>query len=238
MEKKLSARLDEGFAGCGELKVPYRWDDEIMQPLLEFLNENKLPVIFHMERARKIFLARKELGADWLFKRLINERFNGRTAHYILMLKNKTGFLKNYLNKRLIDFPGYLQDFSSLEMVLKKYDQIHFIAHGPDIWNNFSIPSNDYLFHQTGAYKRKGKLWELLNTYDKLYCDLSGLSAYNALNRNQDASKEFLNSLHKKLLFGTDNMDLGLKEFLENLKLESKILDAIYSKNAAYILGD
>ena len=79
-KERLSDCLNDGFAGCGELKVPYNWNDERIIPLLEFLNNNDLPLIFHMERGRNIFVPERDRGADWLFKRLINERFNGRSA--------------------------------------------------------------------------------------------------------------------------------------------------------------
>ena len=55
-KEKLIKSLDEGFAGCGELKVSYRWDHPQMIPLLEFLDNRKLPLVFHMERSRKIFI--------------------------------------------------------------------------------------------------------------------------------------------------------------------------------------
>ncbi|MEX0983100.1 MAG: hypothetical protein WD577_03280 [Bacteroidales bacterium] len=236
-KKRLSNCLNDGFAGCGELKVPYNWNDERIIPLLEFLNHNKLPLIFHMERGRNIFVPKRDRGADWLFKRLINERFNGRSAHLIEQLKNGTGFLKRYLDNRMVRFPGYLLDFNTLEEVITRYRSIRFIAHGPHIWNHFSSPEKEYLFHQKGMTSGKGIIWRLLESHDNLFCDISGFSGFIALNRDHIFTREFLSSLHKKVLFGTDNGDHGLQEFIAGLGLDKEKLENIYYRNAQAIAG-
>jgi hypothetical protein len=234
---RLSDCLDAGFAGCGELKVPYNWNDPRLVPLLELLDRNKLPLIFHMERARNIFVPREDRGADWLFKRLVNERFNGRSARIIEQLSEKTGLLKDYLDSRMVHFPGYLTGFDELEEALLQYRSIRFIAHGPHIWNHFSVPQKDYLFHQGGKVRGEGTTWRLLQQYDNLSCDLSGFSGFNALLRDRDFTRTFLDSLHEKLLFGTDNSGPGLQEFLTGLGLKKEKLENILYRNATVIAG-
>ena len=195
-KESLTRHLDDGFAGCGELKVPYRWNDPVMLPLLDFINERKLPLIFHMERARKIFVPQKDAGADWLFKRLINERFNGRTAHLIHNLPRITGIVSRYLERREIDFPGYLLDFKELSAAANTYTDIRFIAHGPHAWNHFSTVSKEHLFFQKGRFMGPGKLWELLENHPNIFCDLSGLSGFNALSRSLPDTRNFLDKFH------------------------------------------
>ncbi|MDA3821888.1 MAG: hypothetical protein PF450_04645 [Bacteroidales bacterium] len=235
-EQKLSKALDQGFAGCGELKVSYRWDDPAMESLLAYLDTKKLPLIFHMERPRDIFIPKKDAGADWLFKRLINERFNGKSAHLIQELKKNIGFLNGYLNNRQVKFPGYLQDITALENAVKTYSNVRFIAHGPHVWNNFSQIRKEYLFHQDGKFTGKGKLWEMLEEHNNFFCDLSGFSGYNALNRNLVVTKKFLEELNLKLLFGTDNMNMGLLDLLKRLDLHEDQLTPILFENARRIL--
>lgn len=235
-KEKFTRCLDLGFAGCGELKVSYSWESPVLQPLLEMLDMNHLPLVFHMERARNIFIPKSDKGADWLFKRLINERFNGEVAHHILKLWKKYGFLRNYLNKRIIDFPGYLLDFIQLEKAASTYPNITFIAHGPHIWNHFSIPEKEYLFHQEGEVTEEGLLWKILEKHENIYCDLSGYSGFNALSRDPLFSKAFLEKLSGKLLFGTDNMQLGLLDLLLKMDLQKETLDRILYRNANSIL--
>ncbi len=235
-KERFEYALENGIAGCGELKVALRWNDPVMIPLLEYLDDRKLPLIFHMEQGRKLFIPVRERGADWLFKRLINERFNGKMARFILKMKDKPGFLKNYLESRLSDFGGYLMNFKELEDAVGKYRNINFIAHGPHIWNHFSVPNKGYLFHQTGPYRGKGNLWKLLADYDNFYTDLSGFSGLNAMKRNRKASREFLDTYHHKLLFGSDNTGNETLELIKSFALEDTKLRNILSENAEKIV--
>lgn len=234
---RLQTRLDEGFAGCGELKVAYRWTDPRVIALLEFLDARRLPLIFHMERGRSIFVPRRDSGADWLFKRLINERFNGKAAHLVNSLEQKTGFLRRYLQNRMVDSPGYLMDLGLLGQTVKKYQGITFIAHGPHIWNHFSVPEKEYLFIQKGRVNGEGALWKLLEEHENLCCDISGLTSYTALNRDLEFTRQFMERYHRRILFGTDNWELGLSEFLDRLSLDQGIMEQIMYKNAARITG-
>lgn len=235
---RLNARLDEGFAGCGELKVAYRWNDPRVTPLLEFLDANRLPLIFHMEQGRRFFIPRTERGSDWLFKRLINERFNGKAARMIGNLEQKTGFLRHYLEKRMVDFPGYLMDLELLGEAIKSHPGITFISHGPHIWNHFSVPEKPYLFIQKGKVNGEGVLWKLLDEHENLFCDISGFTCFTALNRDLDFSRTFLERYHRKILFGTDNWELGLRDFLDRLSLDQATMEHIMYKNAAGITGN
>lgn len=42
---------------------------------------------------------------------------------------------------------------------------------------------------------------------------------------------------HRRILFGTDNWELGLSEFLDRLTLDQGIMEQIMYKNAARITG-
>lgn len=236
-KEELKRCLDEGFAGCAELKVTYNWDDPNMLPLLEFLDSNGLPLVFHMERARKYFVGSDKKKLEWLLKRLINTRYNGVQARRIENFSRRTGVLRNYLDKRTIEFPGYLLDFESLEKAVAEYKNISFIGHGPHIWNHYAIVERDYLFHQCGKIKGKGLIWRLLEAYENFHCDISGFSGYNAMNRDHRASKEFLSLFHEKILFGTDNYELGLHKLLESFNIDVEKKANIYYNNARRIAG-
>ena len=66
---------------------------------------------------------------------------------------------------------------------------------------------------------------------------LSGFSGFNALTRDRAFTREFLDSLHGKLLFGTDNTGPGLQEFLNGLGIEKEKLENIFYRNATAIAG-
>jgi len=236
-KEDLQSCLDIGFSGCAELKVSYSWDDPIMTSLLEFLDSKKLPLIFHMERARNMFIPREDKGLDWVMKRLINERYNGKTTRLIEKVSSSTGLLKKYISKRLVEFPGYLLDMDALERAIGKFPGISFIGHGPHIWNHLSVPKKEHLFHQNVAFNGEGTTWRLLKEHSNFYCDISGFSGYNALSRDREISKKFLSECSNKLLYGTDNMDLGLFDLVESFGIEKEKLAHIYYKNARAIIG-
>lgn len=235
---RLQSRLDEGFAGCGELKVAYRWNDPRVTALLEFLDARRLPLVFHMEQGRRMFIPRRETGPDWLFKRLINERFNGKGARLIGNLEQKTGFLRAYLGSRMVDFPGYLMDFDLLREAVTNYPGVTFISHGPHTWNNFSVVNQPHRFIQKGKINGEGVLWDLLEKHGNFFCDISGFTAFTALNRDKEFTRTFMQRHHRKILFGTDNWELGLKDFLNGLSLEEEVMENIMHKNAARITSD
>lgn len=228
--------LDEGFAGCAELKVSYNWDDPKITELLEFLDRKKLPLIFHMEQARKIFIPKKEHGLDWLMRRLINEKYNGKAAPGILGISKTTGILRKYFSERIADFPGYLLNFEKLEKAISSYPNVTFIGHGPHIWNHYSVPDKAFHFHQKGKFRGEGIIWRLLKQYPNFYCDISGFSGFNAINRDHKTAREFLGSNFTKILFGTDNMEFGLHSLVKSFDLEKNKLDHIFFKNALRIV--
>jgi predicted TIM-barrel fold metal-dependent hydrolase len=76
----------------------------------------------------------------------------------------------------------------------------------------------------------------MLEKYENFFCDLSGFSGYNALNRDLSVSKVFLETLHDKLLFGTDNMEIGLLKLVLDLELDQDHVNAILYENANRII--
>lgn len=229
--------LDLGFAGCAELKVPMRWDAPGMQPYLEFLEERKLPLIFHMEQGRTLFLPPNERRLKWFFRRAINERFNGRYAPALINFIERTRFYGSLTQEYLEEFEGYLMDFAALEQALHKYPNIQFIAHGPHFWNHFAIPKKSHLTHQTGNVSERGIIWDLLEKHPNLWCDVSGFSGHNALTRSKVHGKAFLNKFAHKILFGTDNSNLGMKELIEAEVEDSKKRASIFHNNAERLVN-
>ncbi|MFZ5940534.1 MAG: amidohydrolase family protein [Bacteroidota bacterium] len=227
--------LDEGFAGCGELKVSRNWNDPLIRDLLAFLDDRKLPLVFHSEQPRTVFLPGGRKLSDGIYRRLINERFNGDSARYILQLYAK-GRLKRQLDGRLTGIPGYLDGFNELEQALLDFPNICFVAHGPNFWNHFSTRMYPHRFHETGEVHEKGLIWDLLEKYPNLRCDMSGFSAWNALQRDVELTCEFMEKFSLKILFGTDNFSFNQKKFLEKLNISDFARNRILGANAAALL--
>ncbi len=128
-----------------------------------------------------------------------------------------------------------------LEEVLKEFPQTIFIGHGPSFWAEVSadVPGIQEPYPK-GKIEKPGRVGYLLERYPNLYADLSAMSGYNALARDLDYAKTFLEKHHKKLLFGTDRFvnreEPKIIDLLNNIGLPSSIKGYIFRKNAERIL--
>jgi predicted TIM-barrel fold metal-dependent hydrolase len=82
-----------------------------------------------------------------------------------------------------------------------------------------------------------GIICRLLSEYDNLYADISGPSGYTALARDPAFAKRFLTEYRNKILYGTDNFFMGLRPFLDSLKLSMECYRRIYGENAMGLAG-
>jgi predicted TIM-barrel fold metal-dependent hydrolase len=219
-----------GIRGCGELKATLEWDSPKLDPLLSYLDDNGLPLVFHMEGSRHLFRPITASRVDKFFAKLLNTpRLGALTRGLVDAAIDGFGPLKERKGKMSFSFPGYLLDFAALEARLQEFPNINFIGHGPLFWDGFT-PA-DELNPLAGATCR------LMDEYDNLYADLSAHSGYSALTRDPQFTKNFLVKHSRKILFGTDNFFLGLGQFLHTLELPYDVGARIYGGNAEMLLN-
>ena len=228
--------ISRGIRGCGELKVCRTWDDPLIADYLAMVQEQDMALVFHMERPFLYYQQEKETFFAWVFERLMNDKFNGISRYYLSILAERTGIFKKKIRRRRVSFPGILHDFSGLEQRLGEFPGIRFIAHGPDFWNHIGLQQHPRYIHQKGRIREFGLIDELLESYDNLYCDISGTSGFNALNRDRDQSRIFLQKHAGKILFGTDNTNFPLLQLLQSMKLGKEQMELILYKNARHVL--
>ncbi|HIE18920.1 TPA: amidohydrolase, partial [Candidatus Bathyarchaeota archaeon] len=81
----------------------------------------------------------------------------------------------------------------------------------------------------------------LLKRYGNLYADLSADSGFNALARDTEYAKEFLERNSGKLLFGTDllyeSQEIRIIKFLEDINLSRKVYEHILHRNAEKLIS-
>jgi predicted TIM-barrel fold metal-dependent hydrolase len=229
--------LKAGLKGCGELKVTHLWKEEIIEEYLKKISNYSLPVVFHMEAPRMHYVQKEKNQFEHLLSHLMNGAFNGVSGYYLQTLAEKTSILKNHLRTHSEFFPGYLFDFEFLEKRLIQFPNLIFIGHGPHFWNNISTELSLKYVHQKGKIKEFGIIDQLLEKYSNLYCDISGRSGYNALKRDIIQSRVFLEKHADKILFGTDNTNYHLEQFLLSFKLPQEKLKRIFYENANTIVG-
>jgi predicted TIM-barrel fold metal-dependent hydrolase len=228
----------KGIRGCGELKATMNWDSEPVKSVLQTARNLKMPVVFHMEESdfREMPYS-NALFDKVLFACLRTNRANLRVPKSILtiLVNRYTPIQKR--TKSTYAFPGYMLDFASLENTLRAYPDINFVAHGPMFWKYISDDAvNCHETYPVDPIKGKGIIWRLLRDYSNLYTDISGMSGLNALTRDSTVAKQFLWMFQEKILYGTDNVMQGQKEFLNSLRLPRTTYRKIYGENACRII--
>ena len=134
-------------------------------------------------------------------------------------------------------FPGYMVNFASLEIALKDYPNVNFIAHGPLFWKYVSADAAIRKeLYPKGPVVGEGIIWRLLTDYPNFHADISGDSGLNALTRDPLNAKRFLSLFENKILYGTDNVMKGQRDFLNSLGLSGATYKKIYGDNACRLV--
>ena len=131
-----------------------------------------------------------------------------------------------------------------LEECLQEFPETIFVGHGPAWWAEISadVTAADKNGYPQGPIKTPGRIDHLLEKYPNMYADLSANSGYNALTRDPEVTRAFLEKHHRKLLFGQDRFVRGEQEpvmldLLKNMGLPADVEDAIFKKNAEALLN-
>jgi predicted TIM-barrel fold metal-dependent hydrolase len=107
------------------------------------------------------------------------------------------------------DFPQFAGDTSYNEgltrfaAILKRYPKVTFIGHADGFWANLSSEVQPTAY-PTGPIKPGGLTDKLLGDFPNLYGDMSANSCRNALARDPEFIRGFLERRQDKLMFGSD----------------------------------
>jgi predicted TIM-barrel fold metal-dependent hydrolase len=102
-----------------------------------------------------------------------------------------------------------------LERMLESYPAADFIMHSHGWWSHISadVAADDLArgAMPDGSVVEGGRCDELLSRYDNLYADISAGSGWNALIRDEEYTRAFLQRHHEQVLFGTDKSYAGFE---------------------------
>ncbi|EMA36852.1 amidohydrolase family protein [Halobiforma nitratireducens] len=98
-----------------------------------------------------------------------------------------------------------------LERVLASYPAVDFVAHAHGWWSHMGadVEPADLGRIPDGPIESRGRTWELLAEYDNIYADISTRGGWNALTRDETVGREFLETHHDRIVFGTDYLYPG-----------------------------
>lgn len=133
----------------------------------------------------------------------------------------------------------YNRGYERFYKMLEKYHKVNFLGHAQTWWSNIDKNQTD----QNNVYP-KGKVApggltdQLLSTYTNLYADLSAPSGLNAILRDEDHMRSFMQRHQDRIVFGSDCPDkfgygdgctgakiiAGIKRVAPSKEIERKIL--------------
>jgi predicted TIM-barrel fold metal-dependent hydrolase len=88
--------------------------------------------------------------------------------------------------------------------VLSKHPKVAFIGHAQTWWGNIDLRHEQRVLYPRGAVTAGGLTDRLLADYPNMYGDLSAGSGLNALLRDENHARGFLERHQDKLLYGSD----------------------------------
>jgi len=108
-----------------------------------------------------------------------------------------------------------------------------FMGHAPGFWAHISGDDQfDKMPYPEGPVVPGGRLQELLDLYNNLYCDISAGSGCNALARDPEHAVKFINKYQDRIVYARDYFDDRHKVFLDSIELSQDVRDKIFYKNA------
>jgi uncharacterized protein len=144
---------------------------------------------------------------------------------------------------------GVVDDYrlSHLEIVLARFPKLQFIGHSMAIWAAISgdCTEANWLGYPTGPVTPGGRLVELLERYDNMWCDISAGSGNNGLTRDPDFGYAFMEQFQDRILWGSDlcwpeqevPQTATLKNALTGGHISQQVFDKIAFQNATHLLG-
>lgn len=94
-----------------------------------------------------------------------------------------------------------------MHKTLEKFPRVKFIGHAQTWWSNIDAKSDQKTMYPLGKVTPGGITDRLLTDYPNMHGDLSAGSGLNALNRDKDFARDFLQRHQDKLIYGSDCND-------------------------------
>jgi predicted TIM-barrel fold metal-dependent hydrolase len=91
--------------------------------------------------------------------------------------------------------------------MLAKYPKVNFIGHAQTFWGNIDRNHQQAVMYPKGPVTPGGLTDKYLSDYPNFYGDLSAGSGLNALLRDEDHARGFLNRHQDRLIYGSDCND-------------------------------
>jgi predicted TIM-barrel fold metal-dependent hydrolase len=132
----------------------------------------------------------------------------------------------------------YNKHIERFHNILEKFPKVNFIGHAQTWWANIDAKCDPKVMYPIGKITPGGLTDRLLTDYPNMYGDLSAGSGLNALNRDPDFMRGFIERHQNTLLYGSDCNDpigrgpscqgartiAAVRELAPGKKIERKLL--------------
>lgn len=115
--------------------------------------------------------------------------------------------------------------------VLEKFPDVNFIGHAQTWWGNIDAKLDQKALYPAGPVTPGGLTDRLLSDYPNIYGDFSAGSGLNALTRDEDHARHFIERHQDRLLFGSDCKDwIGAGQYCQGAQILAAIRKLAPSK--------
>jgi len=104
-------------------------------------------------------------------------------------------------------YETYNLGYERFYKMLAKFPKVNFIAHAQTFWGNIDKNHQQAVMYPKGPVTPGGLSDKFLSDYPNFYGDLSAGSGLNALLRDEDHARGFLNRHQDRLIYGSDCSD-------------------------------
>ncbi len=121
----------------------------------------------------------------------------------------------------------------NLEHLLQLCPRTDFLGHAPGFWCHISGDDRGLTeAYPDGPVLPGGRIEQLLDRYDNLYCDISAGSGCRALRRDPEYTRRLLLKHPDRFVYARDYFDNIHQELLDSLDLPADVSELIYHSNA------
>jgi predicted TIM-barrel fold metal-dependent hydrolase len=103
----------------------------------------------------------------------------------------------------------YNLEIQRFHKTLEKFPDVNFIGHAQTFWGNIDKEHQQEVMYPTGKVTPGGITDRLLSDYPNMYGDMSAGSGLNAITRDEDHYRGFMERHQDKLMFGSDCNDVA-----------------------------
>ena len=225
-------------AGAGGNEICYALVKKYPQKFVFFANEGQSP-----DNTKLVIEKYLKLGAIGIGEQKFPVDADSTHVHLVAQIA------RDYKVPVLLHFEHntYNIAFQRFYRILEKYPTVNFIGHAQTWWGNIDKDLSQEVLYPRTRVTPGGITDQYLTNYPNMYGDMSAGSGLNAMLRDEDHARGFLERHQNKLIYGSDCSDpaghgdrcSGSKqiETIRRLSPHASVTRKIFWENGVRVLG-